>query len=51
MKPVSIQFDSVFEKRWQKYLAGLKEKQKENLRKPLAIFKENILKNYQKAIG
>lgn len=42
MKPGSIQFDSVFEKRWQKYLGGLTEKQKENLRKRLAIFKENI---------
>jgi len=28
MKPKSIHFDSVFEKRWNKYLAGLTEKQK-----------------------
>ncbi len=33
MKPKSIQFDAVFEKRWHKYLMGLTEKQKERLKK------------------
>lgn len=42
MKPKSIHFDSVFEKRWHKYLTGLTEKQKEQLRKRLAIFKEDV---------
>ena len=42
MKPKSIQFDSVFEKRWHKYLSGLTEKQKDHLRKRLGIFKEDI---------
>jgi len=32
MKPESIHFDSVFEKHWHKYLAGLTEKQKEQLK-------------------
>jgi hypothetical protein len=39
MKPKSIHFDSVFEKRWYKYLTGLTEKQKQQLRERLAIFK------------
>jgi len=42
MKPKSIHFDSVFEKRWYKYLTGLTEKQKEQLRERLAIFKEDV---------
>ena len=42
MKPKSIHFDSVFEKHWHKYLTGLTAKQKEHLRKCLAIFKENV---------
>ena len=42
MKPKSIHFDSVFEKHWHKYLTGLTEKQKEHLRKRLAIFKEDV---------
>ena len=42
MKPKSIQFDAVFEKRWHKYLMGLTEKQKERLKKQLTIFKEDV---------
>ena len=42
MKPKSIHFDSVFEKRWYKYLTGLTEKQKERLRERLAFFKEDV---------
>jgi mRNA-degrading endonuclease YafQ of YafQ-DinJ toxin-antitoxin module len=42
MKPKTILFDSVFEKHWHKYLAGLREKQKEQLRERLAIFKEDV---------
>jgi len=42
MKPKSIHFDSVFEKHWYKYLTGLTEKQKKQLRVRLAIFKEDI---------
>ena len=46
MKPKSIHFDSVFEKHWNKYLTGLTEKQKEQLREQLrerlAIFKEDV---------
>jgi len=42
MKPKSIYFDSVFEKRWHKYLTGLTEKQKEQLKERLAIFKEDV---------
>jgi len=42
MKPKSIQFDSVFEKHWNKYLMGLTEKQKVQLRKRLIIFKKDI---------
>ena len=38
MKLKSIYFDSVFEKRWHKYLTRLTEKQKEYLREHLAIF-------------
>ena len=42
MKPKSIHFDKVFEKRWYKYLTGLTEKQKEQLRERLSIFKEDV---------
>jgi len=42
MKAKTIQFDRVFEKSWNKYLAGLTEKQKKNLRERLAIFKQDI---------
>jgi mRNA-degrading endonuclease YafQ of YafQ-DinJ toxin-antitoxin module len=42
MKPESIHFDRVFEKHWNKYLTGLTEKQKEQLRERLAIFKEDV---------
>lgn len=42
MKPKSIQYDSVFEKRWHKYLTGLTEKQKVQLKERLTIFKEDI---------
>ena len=42
MKLKSIYFDSVFEKRWHKYLTRLTEKQKEHLRERLAIFKEDV---------
>ena len=42
MKLKSIHFDSVFEKRWHKYLTGLTEKQKEQLRERLSIFKEDV---------
>ena len=42
MKPKSIHFDSVFEKHWNKYLTGLTEKQKEQLRERFAIFKEDV---------
>ena len=42
MKPKSIHFDDVFEKRWHKYLTGLTEKQKEQLKERLTIFKEDV---------
>jgi len=42
MKPKSIYFDSVFEKHWHKYLTGLTEKQKAQLRERLTIFKEDV---------
>ena len=42
MKPKSIQFDSVFEKHWHKYLTGLTEKQKEQVKERLKIFQEDI---------
>ena len=41
MKPKSIIFDSVFEKRWHKYLKGLTDKQKDRLKERLALFKED----------
>jgi hypothetical protein len=50
MKPKSIHFDSVFEKRWHKYLTGLTEKQKEPLRERLAIFKEDVFDKRLKTI-
>ena len=43
MKPKSIHFDSVFEKHWNRYLTGLTEKQKEQLRERFALFKTEIL--------
>lgn len=42
MRPKTIIFDRVFEKRWEKYLKGLTKKQKEQLRTRLAIFKNDI---------
>jgi len=42
MKPKSICYDSVFEKHWHRYLTRLTEKQKEQLRERLAIFKEDV---------
>ena len=42
MKPKSITFDHVFEKRWHKYLKELTEKQKDRLRERLTLFKEDI---------
>jgi len=42
MKPRSIHFDSVFQKRWYKYLSGLTENQKKHLKERLAFFKEDI---------
>ena len=42
MKPKSITFDRVFEKHWNKYLKGLTEKQKDQLRERLAFFKEDV---------
>ncbi len=45
MKVKSILFDSVFEKKFQKYKDKLTEKQKNILRDKLKIFKENIFDN------
>jgi mRNA-degrading endonuclease YafQ of YafQ-DinJ toxin-antitoxin module len=42
MKPKSIHYDSVFEKKWHKYLTGLTEKQRAQLKERLTIFKEDI---------
>ncbi len=42
MKPAAIHFDSIFEKHWHKYVAGLAAKQKEQLHERLSFFKEDI---------
>lgn len=42
MKPKTIIFDGIFEKRFHKYLQGLTKKQKASLKNRLTIFKENI---------
>jgi len=42
MKPARIHFDATFEKRWLKYLAKLTDKEKNQLKDRLAIFKEDI---------
>ena len=42
LKPKAIRFDTAFEKHWLKYLRKLNEKEKEQLRERLNIFKEDI---------
>jgi len=42
MKPKAIHYDATFEKQWAKYLKRLTEKEKEQLKDRLAIFKEDV---------
>jgi mRNA-degrading endonuclease YafQ of YafQ-DinJ toxin-antitoxin module len=42
MKPNAVHFDATFEKQWLKYLRKLTDKEKEQLKDRLAIFKEDI---------
>ena len=42
MKVKNILFDDVFEKNFEKYKSKLNQKQKDNLKIKLLIFKENI---------
>jgi len=43
MKPNAVHFDATFEKQWLKYLRKLTDKEKEQLKDRLAIFKEDIV--------
>jgi mRNA-degrading endonuclease YafQ of YafQ-DinJ toxin-antitoxin module len=42
MKPKTIRLDATFEKHWLKYLNKLSDKEKENLKTRLAMFKEDV---------
>ena len=42
MKPRAIRHDATFEKQWAKYLKKLTEKEKEQLKDRLVIFKEDV---------
>ena len=42
MKPKTIRLDVTFEKHWLKYLNKLTDKEKDNLKTRLAMFKEDI---------
>ena len=42
MKPRAIRHDATFEKQWAKYLKKLTEKDKEQLKDRLVIFKEDV---------
>ncbi len=42
MKPALIRYDATFEKQWAKYLSRLTDKEKEQLKSRLAIFREDI---------
>ena len=42
MKPKTIRYDATFEKQWAKYLKKLTEKEKEQLKDRLVIFKEDV---------
>lgn len=42
MKPRGIRYDATFKKHWIKYLKKLTEKEKEQLKNCLAIFKEDV---------
>ena len=41
MKPNAVHFDATFEKQWLKYLKKLTDKEKEQLKDRLAIFRED----------
>lgn len=42
IKPKALHFDATFEKQWLKYLRKLTEKEKDQLKERLAIFKEDV---------
>lgn len=42
LKPKTVRFDTTFEKHWIKYLKRLNEKEKEQLRERIAVFKEDV---------
>lgn len=41
MKPKAIRYDAAFEKHWLKYVKKLTDKQREQLKERLSIFREN----------